>query len=67
LKETKADAVVMGVQVEAVPTDVCSEEQIEALFSITIKRFNRLDILVNNAGAFDGGPSMKFLLRHGTR
>lgn len=56
LQETKADAVALGVQVETVPTDICKEEQLEALFSITIERFNRLDILVNNAGAFDGGP-----------
>ena len=42
----------IGVQVEAVPTDVTEEKQIEALFAKAMERFNRLDILVNNAGLF---------------
>src|SRR5437763_8874 len=40
----------------AVPTDVASEPEVEALFAAVLERFGRLDILVNNAGAFDGGP-----------
>ncbi len=46
----------LGVQVEAVPTDVTDEKQIEALFSRLMERFGRLDILVNNAGLFYAAP-----------
>jgi NAD(P)-dependent dehydrogenase (short-subunit alcohol dehydrogenase family) len=45
-----------GSTAEVVPTDVMKEDQIENLFSQTMKLFGRLDILVNNAGVFDGGP-----------
>ncbi len=45
-----------GVRVEAVPTDVTVESQIEALFARTMERFGRLDILVNNAGVFGAAP-----------
>lgn len=37
----------------AVPTDVTSDQQLEALVSTTLARFGRIDVLVNNAG---GGP-----------
>ncbi len=40
----------------SVPTDVCSEADVEALFRAALSQFGRVDILVNNAGAFDGGP-----------
>jgi NAD(P)-dependent dehydrogenase (short-subunit alcohol dehydrogenase family) len=46
----------IGVEVLAAPTDVTSEEQVDALFAKLRERFGRLDLLVNNAGAFDGGP-----------
>ena len=46
----------IGVQVEAVPTDVTDEKQIEALFTKLMTRFGRLDILVNNAGIFYASP-----------
>ena len=46
----------LGRDVEVVPTDVKSEQQIDNLFKRTMERFGRLDILVNNAGVFDGGP-----------
>jgi NAD(P)-dependent dehydrogenase (short-subunit alcohol dehydrogenase family) len=46
----------LGVKVEAVPTDVTKEEQIENLFAKTMQRFGRLDVLVNNAGVFGGSP-----------
>lgn len=49
----------LGVQVEAVPTDVMDEKQIDALFVKTMERFGRLDILVNDAGIFTGGPIEK--------
>ncbi len=56
LKETEAAIVDGGSVAEVVPTDVTSEQQIEALFAGTMERFGRLDILVNNAGIFDNGP-----------
>ena len=46
----------VGVQVEAVPTDVTDEKQIESLFAKLMERFGRLDILVNNAGLFYASP-----------
>ncbi len=55
LKQTEAAVVACGVTAEVVPTDVTSEQQIEALFVRPMERFGQLDILVNNAGAFDGG------------
>jgi len=55
LMQSQKDILACGVKVEAVPTDVTSEEQIEALFKKTMTRFGWLDILVNNAGVFDGG------------
>lgn len=36
-----------------VPTDVTSDQQLEALVNTTLARFGRIDMLVNNAG---GGP-----------
>ena len=46
----------VGVRVEAVPTDVTDEKQIEAVFAKAMERFGRLDILVNNAGLFYSAP-----------
>ncbi len=46
----------IGVQVEAVPTDVTDEKQIDALFARLMGSFGRLDILVNNAGLFYASP-----------
>ncbi len=46
----------IGGEALAVPADVTSEEQVDALFAKLRERFGRLDLLVNNAGAFDGGP-----------
>jgi NAD(P)-dependent dehydrogenase (short-subunit alcohol dehydrogenase family) len=56
MKETEKTILDLGVQVEAVQTDVKEEKQIEALFARTMERFGRLDILVNDAGIFSGGP-----------
>ena len=36
--------------------DVTNEQQVQELFALTMREFDRLDILVNNSGAFDGGP-----------
>jgi NAD(P)-dependent dehydrogenase (short-subunit alcohol dehydrogenase family) len=60
LKKTAATIAECGAVAEVVPTDVTSEQQIEALFKRTMERFGRLDILVNNAGIFDGGPIDQF-------
>ncbi|MEE8326399.1 MAG: SDR family oxidoreductase [candidate division NC10 bacterium] len=56
LQQAESAAVAHGVSVEVVPTDVTSEQQIEALFARTMERFGRLDTLVNNAGVMAGGP-----------
>ncbi|OGO24395.1 MAG: hypothetical protein A2Z28_01315 [Chloroflexi bacterium RBG_16_51_9] len=56
MKETEKTIAELGVQVEAVPTDVTEEKQIEALFEKTMQRFGKLDILVNNAGLFYSAP-----------
>ena len=56
MRETEKAILDIGVQVEAVPTDVMEEQQIDALFARTMERFGRLDILVNDAGIFNGGP-----------
>jgi NAD(P)-dependent dehydrogenase (short-subunit alcohol dehydrogenase family) len=56
LKQTEAAIIDCGAVAEVVPTDVTSEQQIEALFTRTMERFGRLDILVNNAGIFQHGP-----------
>ncbi|KAG5772266.1 hypothetical protein H9Q72_001523 [Fusarium xylarioides] len=45
IKETTQD-----VQVLAVPTDISKEEDIENLYSETIKAFGRVDYVVNGAG-----------------
>jgi NAD(P)-dependent dehydrogenase (short-subunit alcohol dehydrogenase family) len=45
IKETFRD-----VQVLAVPTDISKEEDIENLYSETIKSFGRVDYVVNGAG-----------------
>ncbi len=45
-----------GAEVVSLPTDVSSENAVDAFFRAIDERFGRVDILVNNAGAFDGGP-----------
>src|SRR4030042_7117700 len=54
----------LGRAVEAVPTDLKIESQIDNLFKKTMERFGRLDILVNNAGGFNGGPGGKKTTQH---
>lgn len=56
LRQTAAELTAEGALVEAVPTDVTCEDQVQRLFSVADEQFGRLDLLVNNAGAFDGGP-----------
>lgn len=42
-------------RIVAVPSDVTSDEECEALIESTLERFGRIDVLVNNAGIADGG------------
>jgi NAD(P)-dependent dehydrogenase (short-subunit alcohol dehydrogenase family) len=44
---------VCGREVLAIPTDVKSREQCDALIGQTVERFGRLDIMLNNAGLGD--------------
>ncbi|TMB86649.1 MAG: SDR family oxidoreductase, partial [Chloroflexi bacterium] len=39
-----------GTRALAVPTDVCSAAQVDALFAMARERFGRVDVLFNNAG-----------------
>jgi NAD(P)-dependent dehydrogenase (short-subunit alcohol dehydrogenase family) len=63
LKRTTAEIIAIGNPVEAIPTDVISEEQIEFLFKKATERFGRLDILINNAGVFDPKPIDRMSLK----
>lgn len=56
LKQAANEILSCAVKVEAVPTDVTKEQQVENLFKRAIERFGRLDILINNAGVFDASP-----------
>jgi NAD(P)-dependent dehydrogenase (short-subunit alcohol dehydrogenase family) len=49
LAETVALVEAAGGEALAVPTDVRSPEQVEAMVQATVERFGRLDALVNNA------------------
>lgn len=49
-----------GGVAHAVPTDITSDEAVDALVAATVERFGRVDALVNNAFAL---PSMKSLAR----
>ena len=56
LDEAAAEFRQLGVQVEAIPTDVTVESSVSALFDQTMERFGRLDLLVNNAGLGRSAP-----------
>ena len=56
MKVTEKTILDLGVKVEAVPTDVTQEKQIDNLFVKAMGRFGRLDVLVNNAGLFYSAP-----------
>lgn len=46
----------LGVKVLALPCDVKSPREVNAVVDSTLNRFGRIDILVNNAGANWGAP-----------
>ena len=48
-----------GAHALAIPTDVCSEPDIQALMAQTAERFGRLDILVTSAGGATFSPIME--------
>jgi short-subunit dehydrogenase len=50
LESVAAELRTAGGEVLAVPTDVTSDDDVQALVAKTIERFGRLDILFNNAG-----------------
>ena len=50
LEETVAAAGAHGAHALALPTDLCREPEVKALFEQVRKRFGRLDLLFNNAG-----------------
>ena len=57
LDDTLAAIEAVGGAVVAVPGDVTSEADVEAMIARVVERFGRLDILVNNAGVFAGAKS----------
>ena len=57
LQELVADIEREGGRALAVPTDVRSQEQVQALAQAALRHFGRVDILVNNAGlGYFGAP-----------
>lgn len=51
IHETAEAVRATGRRALAIPTDVCSEEAVRAVFERTIAEFGRVDIVINNAGA----------------
>jgi NAD(P)-dependent dehydrogenase (short-subunit alcohol dehydrogenase family) len=47
----------LGAEGLALPGDVTSEDDVEAMVGAVVERFGRLDILVNNAGVHTGAKS----------
>jgi citronellol/citronellal dehydrogenase len=56
LGDVARDVEALGRQALMVPTDVRSEEQVEAMVQKTFERFGRIDALINNAGAIFWSP-----------
>jgi gluconate 5-dehydrogenase len=50
----------LGVRVMPARCDVSKFEEIDILYNLVMKEFNRVDILVNNSGATWGTPSLEF-------
>jgi NAD(P)-dependent dehydrogenase (short-subunit alcohol dehydrogenase family) len=55
LEDTAAAIAELGAESLALPGDVTSEADVEAMIAAVIERFGRLDILVSNAGVISGG------------
>jgi len=58
---TRAAAVVQDIEAEggrafAFPADITCEEQVDAMFRETLRRFGTVHILINNAGIQSGAP-----------
>ena len=45
-----------GWKVEAIKTDVSSEDDVKAMIATCVEKFGSLDILVNNAGIYPSEP-----------
>ena len=50
-----AELQALGHRALAVPTDISSSEQVQAMVQATLEKFGRIDILINNAGIL--GPT----------
>lgn len=58
VRETAEQIELEGGSALAVPADVTSREQVQAMAKRTIDHFGRVDVLINNAGAFRAvGPA----------
>src|SRR5829696_8321932 len=55
LEDTAGECRTQGAEVLTVPTDVGSEDQVQALARAALERFRRLDVWVNNAGVIAYG------------
>jgi NAD(P)-dependent dehydrogenase (short-subunit alcohol dehydrogenase family) len=60
LETTAAEIQALGRRALAVPTDVTSSEQCEALIDTTMREMGRIDILVNNSGGAETKSIMKW-------
>lgn len=60
LREAAAELREAGVEVEEVPANMSSEEEIAAVVARHRERFGRLDVLVNNAGVGFGAEIASF-------
>ena len=56
LEQTAGALRATGAAVLAVPTDVSSAEQVEALADRAVAEFGRVDVVCNNAGVAVSGP-----------
>src|SRR3954462_12782295 len=56
LEEAARGLAEQGIEVQAVPANVTSEDDIKAVAAAHRERFGRLDVLINNAGIGIGAP-----------
>jgi 3-oxoacyl-[acyl-carrier protein] reductase len=55
-KETLADTVAKGKDIEAIVGDMTKQSDVDATMAAFLQKFRRIDILVNNAGGTDPKP-----------